>query len=118
MLLVPDAAAQICGARAEHAGFGSVGAAGAELHHRASGGGFHHARGFAGDQGLEGERRKQIGFRDLRFDDGRAHGHHGLAGEQRRAFRHGEDIAREAEAAQIIEEAGRTRWRTAGRPRR
>ena len=111
------AAAQVCRARAQHAGFGRVRAARAEFHDGASRGGVHHARRFGGDQGLERERGEQIGFRDLRFDDGRAHGHHRLAGEQRRAFGDRENIAREAEAAQIIEEAGGGLAK-AGRPRR
>ena len=83
-----------------------MGAAGSELDYGAAGGGVHHARGLAGDEGLESERGQQVGLRNLRFDDGRAHHHHRLTGEQRRTFRHGENIARETEAAQIVEEAG------------
>ena len=46
-----------------------------------------HARGLARDQGLEGEGREKIGFRDLRLDQRRPHGQDGLAGEHRRALR-------------------------------
>ena len=62
------------------------------------------ARGFGGDQGLEGDGGEQVGFRNLRFDDGRADGEHGLAGEEQGAFGDGEEVAGEAEVAEVIEE--------------
>ncbi len=65
------------------------------------------ARGFGGDQRGESDGRKQVGFGDLGFDDGRAEGEHRLAGEERRAFRDGEQIAGEAEGVQVVEELGR-----------
>ena len=111
------AAADVGRARAQHAGFGRVRAARAELDHGAAAGGLHTARRLGGDERLERERREQVGFRNLRLDDGRADGQHRLAGEQRRAFGHGEQVAGEAEVAQVVEE-GRRDVRNCGRPRR
>ena len=64
------------------------------------------ARGFGRDQGLEGDGGQQVGFRDLGFDDGGADGEHGFAGEEQGAFGDGEEIAGEAEVAQVVEEGG------------
>ena len=72
VLLVSDAAADVGGPRAEHTGFGSVGAARAELHH---------ARGqpraavmraaFDAIQCLKRQRGEKVRFRNLRFHDRR-----------------------------------------------
>src|ERR1035441_8045507 len=100
------AAAEPGGPRAQRAGFGSVRAARAELHHGTPGGGRGAARGFGGDQGLEGDGAQQVGFRDLGFDDGGADGERGFAGEQDGAFGDGEEVAGEAELAEVVEEGG------------
>ena len=50
------------------------------------------------------ERQQQKRLNKLRLNGRRADGHDRLAREDRRAFRHGPDIAREAEAAQILQE--------------
>ena len=100
------AAAEISGARAQRSGFGGMCAARAELHDGASGGGCRAARGFGRDQGLEGDGRQQVRFGNLGFDDGGADGERGLAGEEQGAFGDGEEIAGEAEVAQVIEEGG------------
>ena len=92
------------GARSEGAGFRGVCAARAELHDGASGGGGGTARGFGGDQGLEGDGGEQIGFRNLGFDDGGANGEDRFAGEENGAFGGGEEVAGETEIAQVVEE--------------
>ena len=92
------------GARSEGAGFGGVGAARAELDDGSSGGGRGTARGFGGDQGLEGDGGEEISFRNLGFDDGGAYGEDGFAGEEKGAFGGGEEVAGETEIAQVVEE--------------
>ena len=67
----------------------------------------HHARGLAGNQGLEGDGGEQVRLGDLRLHQRRADGEHRLAGKHRRAFGHGEQVAREAKFAEVVEEAGR-----------
>ena len=94
-------------ARAEHARFRRMRAARAELDHGPAAGHFHRARRLGRDERLEGHRREHVGFRDLRLDDGRADGEDRLAGKHRGAFGDGEEIAGEAEAAQVIEEGRR-----------
>ncbi len=91
------AAPDIGGARAEDSGFGRVRAARAEFDDAPAFGGFDAARGFARDESRKGHRRQKISFGNLRFDDGRTHGQERLAGEEGRAFGHGEQVAGEAE---------------------
>ena len=79
-------------------------AAGSELDDGLAAGGFDDAGGLGGDEGLEADVGQQERFRNLRFDQGRADDEDRLAGKQRRAFGNGEDIAGEAEGAQVVEE--------------
>src|ERR1019366_10651832 len=76
------AAADPGGARAQRTGFGSVRTARAELDDGPASGGRSAARGFGGDQRLEGDGAQQVGFRNLGFDDGRAYGERRFAGEE------------------------------------
>ena len=84
-----------------------MGAAGSKFHHIAPAPGFHHARGFGGDERLKRDRGEQIRLGNLRLDQWRSHGEHGLAREQRRAFRGGKKITSETKITKVIEELGR-----------
>jgi hypothetical protein len=67
-----------------------VGAARSKFHHVAPAAGLHHARGFGGNERLKRDRGEKIRLGNLRLDERRPHGQHGLAREQWRAFRRGE----------------------------
>ena len=54
------------------------------------------------NQALMVESQQQESFNQLRLDCGRSHGENRLLRENRRALRHGPDIAREAEAFQVV----------------
>ena len=101
------AAAEISRARAQRTRFGRMRAARSEFDDGPPLGRLHAARGFGCDQRGKRDGGKQIGFRDLGFDDGRAKAQHRLAGKERRAFRNGEEIAGEAKGTQVVEEFGR-----------
>jgi hypothetical protein len=101
-----DAAADVGCASGQYAGFGRVRAARAEIHHRAALGDLDDARRLGRDQRLKADGREQVCFGDLRFHQGRANSQERLVGEDGRAFRHGEEIAGEAEPAQSVEEFG------------
>ena len=102
------ATADVGGAPGEDTGFGGVGAAGPKFDDRAGACSFTDASCLGGDQGLEAYHRKQIGFRDLRLNQRRTDSEDRLTREDRCAFRNGEDVASEAEAAKRVEESWRS----------
>ena len=95
-----QAAADIRGARRQHAGFDAVGAARAELDHGPPGGGFGHARRLRCDHRLETDRGQQRGLHDLRFGDRRGDAQKRLARKTDGAFRHRPDVAGKAKGRQ------------------
>ena len=99
------AAADVSGARAVDRRVDALRPAGAEFQNGAALRGPHDAVGLRRDEALVVERQQQKRLDELRLNGGRADGHDRLAREDRRALRHGPDIAREAEAAQILQEA-------------
>jgi hypothetical protein len=56
---------------------------------------------------LKRDRGEQIRLGNLRLDEWRAHGEHGLAREQRRALRRGEEITGETKVTKVFEKLGR-----------
>ena len=98
------AAADVSGACAINRCIDALCPAGAEFQNRAALRGPHDTVGLRCDEALMVERQQQKRLDKLRLNGRRADGHDRLAREDRRALRHGPDIAREAEAAQILQE--------------
>ena len=95
----------IGGTGAQNSAVGALGAAGAELHHRASLGGADHPAGLCGDEALMVDGQQQHGLDKLRLDDGAPHGDDGLTGEDDLPFGDGPHIAFKAEVFQIVQKA-------------
>ena len=74
-----------------------------EFHHVAAQRRLHHPRRLGRDGGLEPDHRQQVRLRNLRLDHRRPHRQEWLAGEYRRALRHREHVAGEAQSSQHFE---------------
>ena len=98
------AAADVGRACAQNRALCALRSAGAEFQHRPALRGADDAVCLGSDQALVVEDEQDIRLDELRLDGGCADGQDRLAREDRRALRHGEDVAREAEIAQVGEE--------------
>ena len=78
----------------------------AELHHVAAQRRLHHPRRLGRDGGLEPDHRQQVRLRNLRFNHGSADRQKWLTGKYRRALRHREQVAGEAQFSQHLEKCG------------
>ena len=87
-------------------GIAAVGAARAEFEYRPARRFVHDARRFGGDARLVVEGEQQVGFDQLAVNQRRAHGEQRFVREDDRAFRHGADVATEAEVGEVVEEFG------------
>jgi hypothetical protein len=65
-----------------------------------------YASRFVGDEGLEVKDGNKAGFYQLRFGNGSRDAEQRFAGKEDRAFWQGQNLTREAEASEIVEEAG------------
>ena len=99
------AAADVGSARAEDSSLRALRPAGAELQHAAALRRADDAVGLCGNEALVVQRKQNIRFNELRLDGRGADRQDRLAREDRRALRHGVDIAREVEILQIVQEA-------------
>ena len=81
-------------------------ATGSELDYGVTQGSPHDACRLGGNGRLKPDGRQQIGFDQLRFDQGRSDGQERLTGEERRALAHGKEIAGEPQPGEHIEELG------------
>ena len=97
------AAADVGGAGAVDRGVVPLGAAGAELHHRAALRAAHDAVRLGGHQTLVVEGDQQQRFQQLALDGGALHRDDGLLGEDGRALSDGPDVAVQGEVAQIVQ---------------
>jgi len=66
----------------------------------------HDTRRFGGDARLVVEGEQQVGLNQLAVNQRRAHGQERLVREDGRAFRHGADVATEAEVGEVVEKFG------------
>ena len=96
------AASNVCRSRAQNRSVAALRAPGAKFEHHAALRRPANAVRLCGNEALVVERQKQKRFDQLRLDRGRTHGQDRLLRENRRPLRHGPDIAREAEAFQVI----------------
>ena len=98
------AAADVSGAGAGDSAVDALGAAGAELQHRAALGSADDAVGLGGNEALVVDGEEGEGLDELGLDSGSPDHHHRLAGEDGRALGDGPDIAGELEVPQVIQE--------------
>ena len=94
----------VAGAGGHQSGFGAVRAAQAEIDQQLAGRRQHHARGLGRDQRLEMQDIDQPGLDQLRLRHRRGDAQDRLIGEKHAAFRHGVDVAGEAETGKLVEQ--------------
>ena len=81
-----------------------MGAAEAEIGHIAPGRGIDQPCRFGRDQGGDADRTQQSRLQEERLAEGRGHTQQRFVGEGDGSFGHGQDLAGEAEAAQLVQE--------------